>query len=360
MKPKISVITVSLNAANTIERTIRSVLLQKYDNLEYIVIDGGSTDGTKEIIQKYSSDISYWRSEPDEGLYYAMNKGLEVATGDYVHFLNADDWYHGNALDTVAKFIETTNADVLYGDVCVFDNGHFYVMVPKTLESFKWGMAVCHPAVFVKRDNTLRYDTGYKIAADYKMMYDLYLEGKKFVYLPYALSFFSKGGLSSNILEANKETIEIAFDRLDSNDNVTRMILDERKRENQFWLELKNGENHSRILQYLKKCIPSEKQVVIWGTGELADKFSGLILKCSNRVKYFVNGKIKDKESFLGISVLPPSEIRDEDNIVVIVLNDRYREEIMAEIDRLNPTKEWQVFDYVSLFSEFMIDEAGN
>ena len=91
--PKISVITVSLNAEKTIERTICSVLRQNYDNLEYIIIDGDSSDGTVDIIRKYNDKLSYWISEPDEGLYYAMNKGLRVATGDYVIFLNSDDFF---------------------------------------------------------------------------------------------------------------------------------------------------------------------------------------------------------------------------------------------------------------------------
>ena len=104
---KLSIITVSLNNKDTIEQTIRSVLSQTYNNVEYIVIDGGSTDGTVDIIKKYEDKISYWVSESDKGIYDAMNKGIRKATGDIVGILNADDFYvDENVLEKVVKCFE--------------------------------------------------------------------------------------------------------------------------------------------------------------------------------------------------------------------------------------------------------------
>ena len=99
----ISIITVCLNAVETIETTIRSVLQQTYKNVEYIVIDGGSTDGTLQIIEKYRNDISILISEKDEGIYDAMNKGIELARGDYIGIINADDWYEKDAVEHVVQ-----------------------------------------------------------------------------------------------------------------------------------------------------------------------------------------------------------------------------------------------------------------
>ena len=119
-KLKISVITVSYNAAQTIEETLFSVCNQSYLNVEYIIIDGGSTDGTCEIIEKYRNKIGYFISEPDNGIYDAMNKGLKIATGDYVIFLGADDHFISlSVLEEVVEEMEKTNKTniVFYGDV---------------------------------------------------------------------------------------------------------------------------------------------------------------------------------------------------------------------------------------------------
>lgn len=121
--PKISVVTVCYNAAGTIEETILSVLNQTYDNIEYIIIDGGSTDGTVDIIKKYADHLAYWISEPDKGIYDAMNKGIAVATGDYINFMNAGDTF---ALDsTIANTFadaDIVRADVIYGNAIEKDS----------------------------------------------------------------------------------------------------------------------------------------------------------------------------------------------------------------------------------------------
>ena len=122
---KISIVTVSYNAADTIEQTISSVVNQTYEDIEYIIIDGGSTDGTVDIIRKYEDKIAYWVSEPDEGIYAAMNKGIDAATGDYIYFLGADDaLVDSEILHYVCNDIKETHADVYsYCEYMVTDSG---------------------------------------------------------------------------------------------------------------------------------------------------------------------------------------------------------------------------------------------
>ena len=122
--PLISVITVSYNAVTTIEQTILSVINQTYSNIEYIIIDGGSTDGTVDIIRKYADRIAYWVSEPDKGIYDAMNKGTKKANGEYIAFLNSDDWYELDAVSIIAQFADGKN-DLISGIIKIY----FYMLM---------------------------------------------------------------------------------------------------------------------------------------------------------------------------------------------------------------------------------------
>lgn len=176
LHPKFSIITVTYNAAKVLEDTIQSVVTQTYKNVEYIIVDGGSTDGTITIINKYKEHISQIVSEPDKGLYDAMNKGIKLATGDYLCFLNAGDEFHED--DTLQLMVhsitETLLPDVLYGETDIVDSeGHFLhkrrLSAPQTLtwKSFKKGMLVCHQAFFARRDLVEPYDLQYRFSADF-------------------------------------------------------------------------------------------------------------------------------------------------------------------------------------------------
>lgn len=174
--PKFSIITVTFNAAKVLEDTIQSIVTQTYKNTEYIIVDGGSTDGTLDIIHKYKEHIHTLVSEPDKGLYDAMNKGIKLATGDYLCFLNAGDGLHED--DTLQMMVHSiTEAElpgVLYGETEIVDSeGHFLSMrrlsTPERLtwKSFKKGMLVCHQAFFARRDLIEPYDLQYRFSADF-------------------------------------------------------------------------------------------------------------------------------------------------------------------------------------------------
>lgn len=176
--PKFSIITVTYNAEEVLERTILSVISQTYQHVEYILIDGQSTDQTLQIAHKYDKQINRIISEPDKGLYDAMNKGIQSATGDYLCFLNAGDKLHANnTLQLIVQTLkETILPDVLYGETAIVDEkGKFLHMrrlsPPKDLnwKSFKKGMLVCHQAFFTHRKlaTQIPYDLQYRFSADF-------------------------------------------------------------------------------------------------------------------------------------------------------------------------------------------------
>lgn len=176
--PKFSIITVTYNAGKVLEDTIQSVVFQTYRNVEYIIVDGGSTDNTLDVVHKYQERICKVISEPDKGLYDAMNKGIRMATGDYLCFLNAGDELHEN--ETLQKIVYTLKGkelpDVIYGETAIVDEeGHFLHMrrlsTPEHLhwKSFKEGMLVCHQAFLTRRELALAnpYDLRYRFSADF-------------------------------------------------------------------------------------------------------------------------------------------------------------------------------------------------
>ena len=174
--PKFSVITVCYNAEATLEDTIQSVISQTYHHVEYIIVDGASKDRTMDIVNRYRDRIAVVVSEPDKGLYDAMNKGIRLATGDYLCFLNAGDSFHED--DTQQQMVHSIHTlqlpDVLYGETELVDHeGHFLRMrrlqAPEhlTWKSFRQGMLVCHQAFFPRRNLVMPYDLRYRFSADF-------------------------------------------------------------------------------------------------------------------------------------------------------------------------------------------------
>ena len=174
--PVFTIITVTCNAAKIVESTLLSVINQTYGNIEYIIVDGASKDGTVALIRQYESVISYWTSETDKGIYDAMNKGLKMATGDYVWFLNAGDVlkHDGIVMDIAAIAMQNGLPDILYGETDLTDRqGVVFakrrLKTPKhlTWKSFRMGMLVCHQAFVVKRSLAVDYDLRYRLSADF-------------------------------------------------------------------------------------------------------------------------------------------------------------------------------------------------
>lgn len=185
---KISVVTVCFNAAATIEKTILSVINQTYKNIEYIIIDGGSTDGTVDIIKKYADRIAYWVSEPDKGIYDAMNKGINVATGEWINFMNAGDcFYNDNVVSSLLDDVDSLY-DVIYGDAIYLRTKGTELVKGEDIQYIKRNMPNTHQAFFVRTENAKKigFDLKYKYAADYNMIYHIYRErmGENILYKP--------------------------------------------------------------------------------------------------------------------------------------------------------------------------------
>ncbi len=201
-QPSLSIITVVYNNVRDIERTIRSVIGQTYPHIEYVVVDGGSTDGTAEVIKRYDTHITRWVSEPDKGIYDAMNKGLAMATGDYVLFMNSGDEIY--APDTVERvFASAPDADIYYGETELFDDqweslGLRRHHIPErfTWRSFRFGMNVSHQAIYIRRALVGRYDTQYALSADIDWVIRAAKKAKRNVNTRMLVAKYLMGGVS--------------------------------------------------------------------------------------------------------------------------------------------------------------------
>lgn len=206
--PLVSVITVSYNAVFTIEETILSVINQTYPNIEYIIIDGGSTDGTVEVIKKYADKISYWVSEPDKGIYDAMNKRVRQSKGEWVNFMNSgDSFYDVNTLYNifVLKSI-SSNISVIYGKTCKITKYATRIETPLSLNNMNKRLPFCHQSSFIKLDLLLAhpYNLNYKIVADDDFFYSMYKLNVDFMYvdIPIAIYEAFSGVSSKNVKTA--------------------------------------------------------------------------------------------------------------------------------------------------------------
>lgn len=216
---KVSIITAVLNAKDTVAQTIECILNQSYKNIEHIIIDGGSTDGTLEIIAKYRSTLAKAVSEPDRGIYDALNKGIGLASGDVIGLLHGDDFYaHDEVLEMVADVFEREDVNSCYGDLDYVDKNDTNRVIRHWKSSehrngkFKYGWMPPHPTFFVRRKIYERYgafNLNLGSAADYELMLRFLLKYKiTTVYIPQVLIKMRTGGISNaslkNRIRANR------------------------------------------------------------------------------------------------------------------------------------------------------------
>lgn len=220
MPVKISLITATFNSAATLETTLKSVQSQTYPLIEYIIVDGCSTDGTLELLEQYRDGISILVSEPDKGIYDAMNKGVALATGDYIGFLHADDWFAtAQTLEQLAKGMEMSAPDLIYGDLDYVEANPPHRVVrrwksePFEQSLLRKGWMPPHPTLYVARSIWNRvgsFDAGMRISADYDFILRVFGQPHiRTAYLPQCLVKMRLGGASnrsvSNVLLKMKE-----------------------------------------------------------------------------------------------------------------------------------------------------------
>lgn len=196
---KLSIITVNLNNAKGLQKTIESVITQTFTDYEYIIIDGGSIDGSKEIIEKYADKITYWVSEPDKGIYNGMNKGIKVAKGEYCLFLNSGDYLVNNiVLQKVNAHLLGQN--IVYGNLKILGKEQKYL--PKlTLLNFVEG-SIPHPATFIKKKLLYRigmYNENYKIVSDWEFFIkSIIIKKSSYKHIDIVITNFDENGISSS------------------------------------------------------------------------------------------------------------------------------------------------------------------
>jgi glycosyltransferase involved in cell wall biosynthesis len=211
--PKITVVTIVYNGIQLIEKTICSVLSQNYSHIEYIVVDGASTDGTTDVIRKYESSLSAWVSEKDNGIYHAMNKGVAMATGDWICFLNCGDIFIDESVAQKVANVMTKlcDVDIFYGNILVnTKDGMKERIASKPCNKHR--MFFCHQSAFVKTElmRKFPFDETYKMSADLKFFKQCYYQGYQFHHLTFPIVIYDLSGVSNtNRVAGLKENIKV-------------------------------------------------------------------------------------------------------------------------------------------------------
>lgn len=338
--PLVSIITVCLNSEKTIEQTINSVLGQSYKEIEYIIVDGKSTDGTLEIINNYKTQIAKIVSEPDDGLYYAMNKGISMATGDIIGIINSDDWYEKDIVQEVVRKFQEENAELLYGKTNLIDkNQIFAVQIPCELEKLHFQCVFMHASVFVKKEIYEKYggfNTKYCTAADCDFLLRLYVNNVRFINLNRIVANYRIDGLSFQRKDLSfKEFMEIKYIYLDKLPKEQRKEIEEilvfQKQEYIFACNLERAR-----FEFGKwKPILRSKKIVIFGAGKWGSKLCEQLIKINIIPECFIdNNQNKWKMYQSGIRIENSTYLRNFQGIVLVVVREK-SEEIIKEISEM-------------------------
>lgn len=255
---KLSIITVNLNNRDGLQKTIDSVVSQSFKDFEWIVIDGDSTDGSKELLGQYADHFAYWVSEPDKGIYNAMNKGIKVAQGDYLQFLNSGDWLVDDT--TLERCFERNfSADIVYGDLYYCNGAEKEVFRYPQEVSFRFFYlsSIGHPASFIKRSilqETL-YDEGLKIVSDWKFFLAQAMKNKRFEHLDEIVCCFDTQGISSvNLDLAKQERQRVIREMVPELIEKDYVMMDEME-------AALNEDRVKKVLEYSKKKVLYRKMI---------------------------------------------------------------------------------------------------
>lgn len=360
---KFSVVTVVYNGEKTIEQTIKSVVNQTYPDIEYIVIDGGSTDKTLEIIKKYKEKIACVISEKDEGIYDAMNKGIRMATGDVISFLNSDDWYEQGVFEKLAYYFESdSTVDIV--SACPI-NVYEDKIIPETywkkdVEEVHLKILYAHPATFHKKslfDTVGLYNTKYKLAADPDWYLRAHNAGAKFLDVQEWTTYFRKNGASAYQLQkVYEEFKDSALNNMGEHESINmynkiekclNFEIERAKCQDYF---LKNWKNK---LPVFKDKLDRTKKYYIWGCGLHGERCLKLFRALELNVVAFVESSphIEQKDN---IPVIGPWELDTE--CIVVIASLRYEDEIREKLCELGAKKEL-ILSFVEIERLIMEDE---
>lgn len=346
---KFSIITVCYNSVATIEKTIKSVVAQNLTDIEYIVVDGASTDGTIDIIRKYEQFITKWVSEPDKGIYDAMNKGISMSTGDVIAFINSDDWYVEGAFEAVCNAFNANVCDVVCGDSYVIwkDGKAAYSDAScADYEDMYITMQYHHSTLFAKRewfsmeDN---FDLHYKIAADYDWILRIMDKGARLCYIHTPIFYFTYGGISSvNEIACAWEARNIALKHLTvDRANFKDKIIDRfRQVVERVIIQKRNEKIIEGDIGYLQAeftFLNTGNPIYIWGAGKRSGKCIRWFKSAGLPLKGVIDGN-KDKwGDFLEeVPIVSPNKIEKSTKLVVVISSEKYENEIREQISTIH------------------------
>jgi len=286
--PLVTIITVSFNAEKFLEATIKSIIEQDYPNIEYIIIDGSSTDATIDIIKKYHQYVHYWISEPDSGIYDAMNKGIHVVSGEWVNFMNAgDSFVSPNSISRIFNELQK-NTDIICGDVFLVDEANQTKCYQKSsgFNNISNGMIPCnHQGMFVKTPiikNEL-FNTHYQLAADYDFIVKSYSKKKNFQFIDEAICNFLLGGKAQKnelLLRIESLHIQAKYDinalALPNNYHFQALLkLHANNSDSDISKPLAQGfsKSFSSLFNHIEKLKTSDEKLIIYGAGSILETF---------------------------------------------------------------------------------------
>lgn len=337
---KITIITVVLNAEELIEKTIKSVLDQDYHDLEYIIIDGMSTDKTPSIIQRYESQLAYWTSEADGGIYDAMNKAIDKATGEIVAFMNAGDWYEKNAFEKVERYFEGhPETDIVYGQVNGISLGKVVSVMgyydPANPE-MTYVRNMCHQGMFIKRKlfNTIgKFNLKYSVLADWDWNLRAVEKNTNIALLGEVVSNYLVGGISARqndfldepllILENLKKHKPICMDM--------KRILQQRKAMCECRLMV------SKFPQKIAELWDEKKTYYIWGAGVVGEQCYELLKYSNNSIKGFLDIN-SCRTEYQGVKIFHCLEeimddlMKKEGTVQIILATPKYEKEMIQTL----------------------------
>jgi glycosyltransferase involved in cell wall biosynthesis len=287
--PKITVVTVTYNAELYLEQTIQSVVNQDYPNMEYIIIDGASTDGTVDIIKKYESQITYWISEPDGSIYYAMNKGIEKATGEWINFMNAGDGFYEKSTISNIKAYIVEETDIVSGAISYTSAGKSELKKPLGADFRYDGMFCWHQAMFTRTAlmKKFKFDTNLRLAGDYDFTLKCYENGYKFKFIDLPIANFIQGGFAeSNPILGRIEDMFIQSKYLKD----LNLIFSKHSYSRLEAYKKTNNRVFARLLNILFKEVNDfefgEKKIILYGYGSLGKVIYSLY---PNNISYIID-----------------------------------------------------------------------
>lgn len=345
--PKVSVLTVCKNAEKTIEQTILSVLCQTYPDIEYIIIDGASTDETLNIINRYRSHISVVISEPDTGTSEAFNKGLSKSSGDVIVLLNSDDWFASdNTIETLVKKKVEKKADVVYaGFRRIYPNGDTSVVEPAPVKDIWYGERICIVSAIIDRkvfEEVATFSDEYKIINDWDFIVRTLSKGVTYSPVENTAINFRMGGVSDkaeNRIKWYKEAVRMFEEYSEYFPDKPRLF--SMKKWMQYEINLCEDTGNKKAEEVLKAEFEYYSgEIAIWGTGAYGNMLYTYFKGGPIEIKYWLdNDEKKWGSNQFGKSILPVKDIKADRHLPVLVAIKDIDSKLKKQIDDLRKEK---------------------